>query len=403
MKTISYSRFIQNTILVSMSVIIILFVIYAKYIQASSIEKSIKNDAGVVAQLVFENLYAVMKSGGNKADLNGVITQIEKDIPELLSIKIVKNDIPNNHSHIQNAIQSKTIEIYSNKDHIDFIYPIIFKEECISCHTKNKAGEVASVILMEYPILNLQVSLKEILIMFSTLFILTIIVFFIIWFIFLKKYFLTPIQSLADSMSEITTHDDLEQKITIESSINEIKAIEHVFNLQNEKLLHSYNELKAISDTDSLTGIFNRKKFDEYSKLAIQNAKRYKNPFTMVVLDLNKFKIINDTHGHNVGDQILKHFTQTITQAIRESDQFFRTGGDEFILILHNTRTDDAKITIEKLKNELLSKSLNIDEITLFVEASFGIAEYEKDGNSIDELYKIADERMYSEKKESKK
>lgn len=402
MKTISYSKFIRNTIIVSMTVIVILFVIYAKYIQASSIEKSIKNDAGVVAQLVFQNLYAVMKTGGNKSDLDNVIEQIEKNIPQLISIQIIKEVVPNAHNNIQNALQNKTIEISTNKDHIDFVYPIIFKDECITCHTQSKAGEVASVILMEYPILSLQVSLKEILIMFSTLFVLTILVFFIIWFIFLKKYFLTPIQSLADSMKEIATHDDLEQKITIESSIREIKAIENVFNLQNKKLLDSYNDLKMISDTDSLTGIFNRKKFEEYSKLAILNAKRYNHIFCLVVIDLNKFKFINDNYGHNFGDQVLKFFTQIVQNNIRESDHFFRTGGDEFVLILYDAEIYDGKNVIKKLKQVLATSPLISENITLFVDASFGISEFNKDGNTIDSLYKIADEKMYQEKKESK-
>jgi diguanylate cyclase (GGDEF)-like protein len=402
MKTISYSKFIRNTIIVSMTVIVILFVIYAKYIQASSIEKSIKNDAGVVAQLVFQNLYAVMKTGGNKSDLDNVIEQIEKNIPQLISIQIIKEVVPNAHNNIQNALQNKTIEISTNKDHIDFVYPIIFKDECIACHTQSKAGEVASVILMEYPILSLQVSLKEILIMFSTLFVLTILVFFIIWFIFLKKYFLTPIQSLADSMKEIATHDDLEQKITIESSIREIKAIENVFNLQNKKLLDSCNDLKMISDTDSLTGIFNRKKFEEYSKLAILNAKRYNHIFCLVVIDLNKFKFINDNYGHNFGDQVLKFFTQIVQNNIRESDHFFRTGGDEFVLILYDAEIYDGKNVIKKLKQVLATSPLISENITLFVDASFGISEFNKDGNTIDSLYKIADEKMYQEKKESK-
>lgn len=400
MKTISYSKFIRNTVIVSMFVVVVLFVIYAKYIQANSIEKSIKNDAGVVAQLVFQNLYSIMKSGGNKEDLNNMIEKIEKNIPQLISIKLTKN-LPTDHNNLQNNTESKNIEIVTNNDHIDFIYPIIFKDECIACHTQNKSGEIASVILMEYPILNLQVSLKEILIMFSILFILTMLVFFVIWFIFLKKYFLTPIQSLATTMSDIATHDDLEQEITIESSIKELKAIESVFNLQNKKLFDSYNELKTISNTDILTGVSNRKRFEEDSFLALSNAKRYNLTFSLVVIDLNKFKFINDTYGHDVGDQILKHFTQVIQSNIRQSDQLFRTGGDEFVLILHNTQLEAGLNTIAKLKTALKETPLHFEKNSFTVEASFGISEFNKEGDSIDKLYKIADEKMYEDKKNS--
>ena len=182
-----------------------------------------------------------------------------------------------------------------------------------------------------------KISFKEIIIMTIILLIILILVFFNTWFYFLKRYFIAPIDSLISQISKHQTFKDSETKILIDSKIKEIKFLEKVFNTKNEELFDSYNKLELSSYTDTLTGIFNRKKFDEYSNLTLNNAKRNNIPFSIVMIDLNKFKPINDTYGHHIGDKILILFSQTIKETIRETDYFFRMGGDEFCLILNNT------------------------------------------------------------------
>ena len=176
-KTISYNVFIRNTIIISMSIILFLFFIYGTYIQSSNIEKSIKNDAGVIANLVFQNLYTVMKNGGTKESLHNVVTDLEKSMPDI-SISVIKPYSLNKKDIVLNVFKSKEAQIVTHSDYVDFASPILFSKECMSCHGDKNIDEVAATILIEYPILNLQISLREILVMASILFLITIFVFF---------------------------------------------------------------------------------------------------------------------------------------------------------------------------------------------------------------------------------
>ena len=397
-KTISYNVFIRNTIIISMSIILFLFFIYGTYIQSSNIEKSIKNDAGVIANLVFQNLYTVMKNGGTKESLAAVITDLEKSMPDI-SIGIIKPNSSNKKDIVRDVFKSKEAQIVTHTEHVDFASPILFSKECLSCHRDKNVDDVAATILIEYPILNLQISLREILVMASILFLITIIVFFSIWYIFLKKYFVKPIKSLITQINSITTHDDLQRKVYIDTSIKEVKQLEESFNKQNDELINSYNNLETISNTDSLTGVYNRKKFDEYSSLIIKNAKRYKHNLSLIVIDLNKFKQINDTHGHQAGDDILALFANLVRETIRESDYLFRTGGDEFVLLLSETSVIEAANLINKIIIKCDDNIYEKDELKIKISASFGTAQYGEDGEDIVSIMAIADDRMYEDKK----
>ncbi|MFA9372947.1 MAG: GGDEF domain-containing protein [Poseidonibacter sp.] len=399
-KTISYNKFIRNTIIISMSLIVSLFILYGTYIQSSSIEKSIKNDAGVMADLVFQNLYTVMKNGGNKESLSELVRNLEHSIPSA-NINIIKPN-ESSSSFVKDVFENKKADISRHEDNVIFASPIIYAKECLQCHTSSKEGETAAVLLMEYPILNLQISLKEILVMASILFLLVIIVFFSMWYVLLKKYFVKPIKSLIFQMNKITNHNDLEKKVLIDTSIKEVKEIEQAFNRQNEELILSYNNLEKISNTDSLTGIYNRKKFDEYSELLIKNTKRYSHNLSLIVIDLNKFKYVNDTFGHHIGDDILVLFTKLVSESIRESDYFFRTGGDEFVLLLPETSAIEASVLIEKISTKLENNLYTNDELCIEIQASFGCAEYGVDGQTVQGIIAIADDRMYEDKKQKK-
>lgn len=391
------NKFVQKSVLIFIIIITSLFLIFGVYMQNKNIEISIKNDAGIVADLVFQNLYNIMKNGGNKELLDIAIKDIENNLPDA-TIKILRNSDQLDIENLKNVFSSKNEDIYTHGNHIDFASPILFKRECLSCHKTSNVGDVAGVILIEYPILNLQISLKEIFYMIAVLFIIVIFVFVLLWYYFLKKYFVNPIHQLAKRIDNIDSPEDLTTNIFINSSIVEIKQIENSFNQQNQKLISSYNILEKNSSIDELTGIFNRRKFNEYSNLIIKNTKRYENSFSLLVIDLNKFKFVNDTYGHNVGDEILILFTKIVSSHIRESDYLFRVGGDEFILLLPNTDKKNSKKLVKKLKVAFKKEPFFVGDIKIFIDASFGISEYGEDGYTIKELLAISDKRMYENK-----
>lgn len=384
-----------------MFLVVVLFLLYGTYVQSSSIERSIKQDTKVMTDLVFHNLYTIMKSGGNKELIHKTIENIEKEIPHV-NIRIIKKDEQNIKPIVQEAFLTKEPQVLQHQQHIDFATPILFKDECLKCHTTSQLHDVAAVTLIEHPILDLKISLKEILMMVTILFVLIILVFFSMWFHFLRKYFVLPIKSLILQIDQSKNHEDLDTKIVIDTNIKEIKHLERVFNKKNKELLKSYISLEKASNTDALTGIYNRKKFDEYSGLVLNNAKRYEYPFALILIDLNKFKPINDTFGHDVGDEVLIYFTKSIISVIRETDHLFRIGGDEFVLLLNNTNAHEANVIVEKIQNYFSEHCFYHKDLELDISASFGIAQYDGDGKTVDELLKTADERMYEHKESSR-
>jgi c-di-GMP phosphodiesterase len=393
----SYNKFIRNVIFLSMFFIIGLFLLYSNFIQSSSIEKSIKEDTNIMAKLVFQNLYTVMKMGGDKELINETIVKIEKDISHI-NVDIVRNNDKNSKT-INDAFLTKEPQILKKDKTLEFVTPILFKQECLQCHKTSNVDDVAGVLIIEHSILDIKISLKDIIVLIFILFILIILVFFTTWIYFLRKYFIQPINNLIGQISKHTTYKDLKNEIIIDTNIKEIKLLEKAFNIKNRALYSSSNKLEKASNKDHLTGIYNRRKFNEYSTLIINDAQRYEHTFSLILIDLNKFKPVNDTYGHTIGDKVLIYFTQIINKSIRETDYLFRIGGDEFYLLLSNTSHDEAIIIVKKLRDKLKHSKFIHGNITLEISASFGIAQYKLDGSKIEDLIKIADERMYKNKK----
>ncbi len=399
-KCVSYNKFIRNVILLSMFFIIVFFLLYSNFIQSSSIEKSIKEDTNIMAKLVFQNLYTVMKMGGDKELINETIVKIEKDISHI-NVDIVRNNDRNSKT-INDAFLTKEAQILKKDKTLEFVTPILFKQECLQCHKTSNVDDVAGVLIIEHSILDIKISLKDILVLIFILFILIILVFFTTWIYFLRKYFIQPINNLIGQISKHTTYKDLKNEIIIDTNIKEIKLLEKAFNIKNKALYNSSNKLEKASNKDHLTGIYNRRKFNEYSTLIINDAQRYEHTFSLILIDLNKFKPVNDTYGHSIGDKVLIFFTQIINKSIRETDYLFRMGGDEFYLLLSNTTYNESIIIVKKLQNKLKHSKFIHGNIELEISASFGSAQYKVDGYKIEDLVKIADERMYKNKEDKR-
>lgn len=145
--------------------------------------------------------------------------------------------------------------------------------------------------------------------------------------------------------------------------------------------------------TDILTGVTNRKGFMMRLNNAINNSNITKKPFVLVMLDLNDFKRINDTFGHQIGDYILQKVTKIMQDKIRDNDIICRYGGDEFAVILENTNPETASEIIDRLNNGLSEFIISNGTRLSF---SAGMAIYPDDTRDIHALIKIADQRMYS-------
>ena len=185
------------------------------------------------------------------------------------------------------------------------------------------------------------------------------------------------------------------------SVLSEIELRRHIFDLQDEIVHRKKTEahIQHLSTRDSLTGLINRVTLRNHLEHAIRQATRTKTQIGVLFVDMDHFKLINDTMGHAVGDDALITVAQRLISNLRESDIVARLGGDEFIVLLPKLGSPNEALQVAKkllLALEVPGKS---KDLGLRIEASIGIANFPEHGKSVDELLRHADLAMYQSKK----
>lgn len=161
----------------------------------------------------------------------------------------------------------------------------------------------------------------------------------------------------------------------------------------------NYQRACELVITDDLTGLYNARHFNTILDREVEAAKRYGQPLSMVFLDLDRFKQVNDTYGHLVGSRVLSEMGGLIKRNIRMVDYAARFGGDEYVLLLPNTPKSGAMTLVENLRRVMRGELFRADDGREFqVTASFGIATYPDDAASNLDLVRLADEAMYAVK-----
>jgi diguanylate cyclase (GGDEF)-like protein/PAS domain S-box-containing protein len=176
----------------------------------------------------------------------------------------------------------------------------------------------------------------------------------------------------------------------------EKQAIVIIDDLTERKKLESH--LTSLSFTDALTGVYNRRYFKQKAEEEIELTKRLGRSFSVIMLDLDQFKNINDNFGHDVGDAALKTISHCIMEKIRKTDTLARWGGEEFVIILTDINRQIASDIAEKLRKRIMKTEI---PIAGRVTASFGVTDYE-DGDTVDDLIQRADRMLYLAKLEGR-
>ncbi len=172
--------------------------------------------------------------------------------------------------------------------------------------------------------------------------------------------------------------------------------------LSEKEILELNAELKHRSLHDSLTGLPNRNNLEQQIEYITKNTNRHKNKFAVLFLDLDHFKNINDTLGHDIGDDLLISITKKLQPALRKNDLISRIGGDEFIIILVDIiNQNDVAYIVQKILT-IFHDDLVIQGHTLRISASIGISIYPDDSRKISELMKFSDMAMYKAKKQGR-
>jgi len=194
------------------------------------------------------------------------------------------------------------------------------------------------------------------------------------------------------------------QLLTVTSMRNEIDEVSHYAGIYSDitDLKKTQNKLQKLAHFDSLTGLANRVLLEERTTQAILLAQREKYKVAMLFIDLDNFKYINDTLGHDVGDELLKKAAKRFNNVIRDTDTLARQGGDEFVILLSKmAQSKDAHNIAEKIR-EAGSKPFRIAKQDLFITTSIGIAVFPDDANDTAGLLKCSDMAMYAAKDSGK-
>ena len=156
--------------------------------------------------------------------------------------------------------------------------------------------------------------------------------------------------------------------------------------------------LRKQAATDPLTGLQNRRSFLETADRIFDRSKRHNRSLTLLVLDIDHFKLVNDTYGHDVGDEVLRQFARELQRAIRSTDYLCRWGGEEFIVLLPETGLKAAGVLAEKLRNRWQMADLNAEEETIRLTMSIGCADLRAEDSDIGSLIHQADKALYRAK-----
>ncbi len=180
------------------------------------------------------------------------------------------------------------------------------------------------------------------------------------------------------------------------------ESLEDLVSKRTHKLNEAVQRAEKLAQTDFLTGLNNRRAFFEQANKLVKLAKRYGHKYTIIMIDLDRFKLINDNYGHAMGDKVIIKLARTINDIIRSTDIAGRIGGEEFAIILPETESSEAKELAERLRCKVDSIILTNGKGTLAFTASLGLAESAPNDSSFNDTLSRADIALYKAKEQGR-
>ncbi|NRA60617.1 MAG: EAL domain-containing protein [Psychrobium sp.] len=236
-------------------------------------------------------------------------------------------------------------------------------------------------------------------------------------FIYCRRSLILPIYQMVNQLQQtIPEHDDSQAILLDEGRLDEFGLLAHHFNQSNKALDRNNRDLKLqiterklaehqlkhLALHDPLTGLPNRLLFQDRLQQAIALAKRQQHKFAVVFMDLDNFKIVNDTMGHEVGDELLRQVALRLSGTERETDTVARLGGDEFAFIINKINTIEDVVVFSQRLSALFLSPIVVDDNDIAVGSSVGITIYPDDATNSEELLRNADIAMYQAKEDGR-
>jgi diguanylate cyclase (GGDEF)-like protein len=213
----------------------------------------------------------------------------------------------------------------------------------------------------------------------------------------LARSILHPVRQLGESALRLGKGDYSSRAA---ESPDELGKLAGVFNAMAEKLEKSRSDLQDLSVRDGLTGLYNHRVFNAMLADEIVRAQRFKRPVSLLMLDIDQFKRVNDSHGHPVGDAILKGLSEQLGRQVRATDRVCRYGGEAFTVILPETDLEAAAQVAERLRAAVEAQPFDVNTgASMRITVSIGVAAFPKDGVSAPELLASADQLLFVAKR----
>ena len=182
---------------------------------------------------------------------------------------------------------------------------------------------------------------------------------------------------------------------TVAAELAPMVLVAYVTSMLSTDILNALARLRLISQTDELTGIYNVRAFNAIAERDLGLAARYGSPISLMMVDADNLKAVNDMHGHDTGDQLIKHVAGCIAAELRGTDVVARYGGDEFICLLPQTDGAGALLVGERIRRRIASRPIRVGDAEVGTSVSVGIAASPEHGTGFETLIKNADRALY--------
>ena len=189
---------------------------------------------------------------------------------------------------------------------------------------------------------------------------------------------------------------------TLVAQFAPLLLVAYITTMLSTDIRRALGQIKVLSETDNLTGLFNMRAFLTHSEKSHKHAVRHARPFSILMIDSDSLKAVNDAHGHEAGNLLLKTTAQCIRNQLRETDHLARYGGDEFIALLPETSCDGATSVAARIRQRIESTLIPVHKEAVRATVSIGIACYPEHGGSLDAVMEKSDRAMYVSKTEGR-
>jgi diguanylate cyclase (GGDEF)-like protein len=405
----------QFTLLLSATIIVfagIMVTLLSTFIERRAVEELAQDEARQTSELIFQSLYSAMRKGWTQAEIGEIIGRLNNAQPDA-TIHVFRGqgvieqygerpgeaELRKGDERLLDALRSGEEALIQQDEHLRYLYPVIVKPECQTCHDV-PLGAVNGVVDITFPITDLKVSLgfviRSVILYFAA--VLTVIC--LIVYLKLRYFVAFPIMHFVQVIDEVIQHTDLTRRIEGRSShLREVQRLSDHFNRLLSTIQDYQDRLKLYSERDPLTGMYNRRKFEEFLKIEVDRGLRHNRSFSLLMMDVDNFKHINDTYGHPVGDLALKELAAVIGGRLRRTDVVARLGGDEFAILLPDTSLQQAGTAAENLRRELGDTIVHLPVGNTRVHASFGLVGFPENGTDMEKLSIAMDVAMYKAKR----